>query len=368
MNYHGELWWSKWQAAELIGSAYVAYLISRRYGILAGLCFYWPVMNAILIYDGQIPMNNQNANRILSIENIIMRATLCWILTIVPIAWLKLKDQISLTNALGFLCIADSLYVIYQAMIGIPYDSRLGIVGTNASLNGCLIAITVPFYMNFFIGSLADYVLGWALFLVPIVAVLLEGASIPVGALVVVFISLGAPSKNWFGLFPGALLLGVGAMFTPYFLSDSGRFNIWKASIHWWWTNANHWVGTGNGTFFTIGPMVQFINHIDPHVLFIWTHNDWLQTLIEQGYIGAILFLGLFGQCLYRAYRNKMHSEFAAAMGYGAISVFNFPAHSILTALVGAIVAARCLDTSQENNNETTSRNGPDIQSASEGR
>lgn len=347
LNYNGGIWWARWAAWEFIAVACISFKIYQRYGFLASLCFLWPISGAILIYDGQIPITPQTANRVLSIENIVMRATLCWVFTTGAIALMKGSLQKQILDSLGILCLADSLLVIWQAIHGVPIDSRNGLVGTNASLNGCLIAVTYAF--NGLWEIKYETKKGKELIfriptLIPIIAIFLEGASIPVGTLAVVLICFYRRSLKLRAIFPALVVLGIGFLFTPSFLFDSGRLTIWKASVTWWWENSSHLIGTGNGTFFSIGPMVQLINHIDPSVLFIWAHNDWLQTLIEQGFIGLFLFMSLFSLSLWRSWQNKRDQEFAAVMAYGAVSVFNFPAHSVLFAIVGTLLACMALD------------------------
>lgn len=345
-----DMWLSKWFAWEFISCAFMGYFIFQRYGVVAGLCTAWTLWTALIVFGNQIRLTPQNAGQLLSVENITAKATIDWLLLIVPISMMASRHQRMFRDALGWLCLANSIAMLYQFYLGIHHDDRGGFLG-NTSMGGSFIAVTYPFLAI----QLRERSKFWLLMMaIPIGAIYVAQESVPVGAMAVVWFSqMVVRSKDDLkhGIKLGVLCASVIALlaywFTPDVLGDSGRFGVWRLSIQWWWEHCNHWIGTGNGTFFMIGPIVQRTYHFGETVLFIWAHNDWLQTLLEQGLIGGILYIILYAQCVIRSWRLNAW-EFSALMGYGAVSVFNFPAHNVLFALVGVILAARCLDNKRE--------------------
>lgn len=106
-------------------------------------------------------------------------------------------------------------------------------------------------------------------------------------------------------LLPAAAVSVVGSCGLGWLLAKDnlvnghGRFDQWKIFFEWWKTMANHWVGTGGGTFEWIGPLVQlqYLSNTKPAKgmtptldAFIWMHNDWFQVLFENGIVGFSLF------------------------------------------------------------------------------
>lgn len=336
VNYHGDIWLSRWTAWQVLGSLLISYPIYRRYGLVASIAFFWPIWTAILVFDSQIPFTEGYGRQILTVENLTLRATVCWIISVLGVTSLSRKNQKELEKVFGYLCILNSCVVIFQALMGFEPDMRRGIIGTNASLNGCLIAVTIVFME----GHRNRWV-NLALFLLPVEAIFSSGTSVPVGVLALMVLSyIRVDPKSSLAL--GASVLITGYFHTPRFLQDSGRFWTWQHSFLWWVKNTNVWIGTGNGTFFIIGPLVHNLYGSTSDMLFIWAHNDWLQTLIEQGIVGLSIFITLFLLVLYKSWNRKY--LFAGSLGYGAISFFNFPAHSPLLAIVGILLAARSLD------------------------
>lgn len=138
-----------------------------------------------------------------------------------------------------------------------------------------------------------------------------------------------ALTNRWKWTVPlGIILVGGGLYINGATLYTShDRTDQWKLLMSWWWDNANHWLGTGSGTFQWLGPAIQN----KERDLFVWMHNDYLQVLFEQGLIGLFLMGCMFVVCIKKAWNRPW---LLSAMGGSAFAmVTQFPLRFPLSAL-----------------------------------
>lgn len=128
-------------------------------------------------------------------------------------------------------------------------------------------------------------------------------------------------------------------------ISDSGRLRPWGLFMDWFfngppknwdtsevlfqenWNAIMQWrvehsplvFGTGTGTFQWLGPTIQNVHEN----IFIWMHNEYLQVLFEQGFVGLLLMLWLIGVCLWRVRRRPI--LLATSFGLLASMLTQFP-------------------------------------------
>ncbi len=285
---------------------------------------------------------------ILAIDKLTLMASFALLVVGGSVFLLSPKRQSKILEALSILCFVDSF-------------SRGAFLG-NSSMNASFIAVSFA-YLAFkpeqieypfkplntlkkkdFIQIIID---GLTV-LVPVLAVFASGQSIPVGALALVVGAWVLCEKGKSAL-PLALcfmatILIIGFVFTDNFLANSGRFEIWKINLKEWWENLDIWIGAGNGEFYNIGPETQKRAGAEHNLWWIWAHNDWLQTLIEQGIIGLGLHIGLFSSALWKTFTSKRSADFAAVVGYGGVCFFNFNVHMAIPALLGLVIVARVFD------------------------
>ncbi len=74
-----------------------------------------------------------------------------------------------------------------------------------------------------------------------------------------------------------------------HFTLSRGRWEAWKLFMDWWLEHGNRWTGTGLGTFYVLGPVIQ----PGDAGQYLYLHNEYLQILFELGIIGLFLFLFL---------------------------------------------------------------------------
>lgn len=202
----------------------------------------------------------------------------------------------------------------------------------NPSMNGCLIAITLPFLIRVFYAVPPILPIGLAA-----AAILKTDASIPVGAL---FVSVGAMALSTRGIKSALrsmlviLPIGVIAYYLQptQFFSSTGRFWFWGEIWKWFTDSGKLWLGHGTGALDII---LRSKLATDPEYrTVIWAHNDYLQILFDNGILGLSLFLLAALFTLRQAFKNT--AVFAALCAYLATALFNFPMHVPLHAFVGA--------------------------------
>lgn len=93
--------------------------------------------------------------------------------------------------------------------------------------------------------------------------------------------------------FTGKVLLG------DKLLNNDGRFHVWALTWDFFKSTTNPWTGLGAASFRVFMPEFQLKNGIPD--MFLWAHNDLLQTLFEYGIIGVSLMMGLYFLMLYRS-------------------------------------------------------------------
>jgi O-antigen ligase len=302
--------------------------------------------------------------------NLLDRVTLSKTVAVTTFSFITLTTAIALmpkqtlkaiAESFGWFCLLNSIRVISQALLGaVPFD-RGGFLG-NSSMNATMIAFTAPIAWNvIFNRELVQS--NWRALLMlaggiaPIVAVLLSGSSMAYGTLFVVIAALTAPHL-WGRLpwwrFTGAGLaslvlffaLGAELMGPRDLLHDSGRLQLWKAAMGYWWENTPLWIGAGPGVSEVLLPYVQTETGKLAGEYFMWFHNDWLQLLFEQGIPGALSYLLVFFYAV--LFACKKPELLASLLGLGAAALGNFPVHSPLAAFAGIVIVVLCLREGEE--------------------
>jgi len=137
--------------------------------------------------------------------------------------------------------------------------------------------------------------------------------------------------------FSGALNLAEqhAALLTNQISTDNPRYLVTLTDLHI--IPKAGWFGFGPGTFSCIFP--YFTTHLGNKVAGFWkySHEDYLQTLIEYGYLGAAAWSFLFFGGLVRTIRGSLHTHLRsfdsidqraltlALAGIALHSLFDFP-------------------------------------------
>lgn len=214
---------------------------------------------------------------------------------------------------------AGSLYV--GLGLGIPIAMLLGGFHPNVDLGGEAAAVAT-------VGLAA---VGYPLAILPLVAILLGHSK---GALLGVLAAGLVGFRSWWmrGLLVGVAGLAIGLKASHQGLASSAeRWRIWQDA----WAGTS-WFGNGLGATYTAFPF--YATHQDPLVKYTAenVHNDFLQILFEQGYIGGLLAIAAFGSLVYGQSRSVSGLVLITVC---AMAMVGFPFHVPITLFVAAFAA-----------------------------
>ena len=274
-----------------------------------------------------------------------------------------------LGDLFALLCMVNSALIVWQTMCGKEINYRGGVFG-NPSISGCFIAMAYP-YLCFQKRQRLPYP-NWAAYtrrllylVIPVIAVFCTKASQPVGVMVIVVLAalwhykvrmwrlVGRPIGNGVWITALVLLFGFGLLWlsaspTDAPFNSTGRFEIWREAMGWWWANGKFWVGQGTGISQILLPSIQKealdLNHL-PSTMdwWLWFHSDWVQLLFENGAVGLLMGFLMYVYALKFSFRKSMWL-FSAVAGCGATALFNFPVHFPFHALLMMATAAMVFD------------------------
>ena len=122
------------------------------------------------------------------------------------------------------------------------------------------------------------------------VSVAMLAFGLAVAAAIVLSIGLDAPLRHW-----------QASLHSPGFQDDAGRFLAAGAGLHA--VPDAGWFGFGPGTFRVIFP--YYTGYLGDRIAGIWKylHEDYIQTVIEWGWLGAALWAALYFGGMGRALR-----------------------------------------------------------------
>jgi hypothetical protein len=136
------------------------------------------------------------------------------------------------------------------------------------------------------------------------------------------------------------IVMGIGFMTqADQLFSPGGRYVAWKSFMGWWWEHANHWIGTGVGTFEWYGP---WIGSNFPNEIFLWMHNEFLQLLFEGGYIGYVLGMIMLAVALVRSWKRP--GLFATLISFSVCCLTQFPFRFLFSAFTALVFLLYALD------------------------
>ena len=111
------------------------------------------------------------------------------------------------------------------------------------------------------------------------------------------------------------------------FLNSNGRTGIWNLSMNYFFKEVDMISGAGTGSYYLYGPALF-------NSPFVWLHNDWLQVLFENGFLGLVSALSLFLTMLWKA--RKRPGLMSAILTYGVCAFTQMLLRFPITAILGA--------------------------------
>lgn len=248
---------------------------------------------------------------------------------------LSVKNFKIMIKIMGYACIFSSTSVIARHLYGLtPWG-----IGLNSSTEGTYLAIMMPFV--FFSNNIKIINKYYIIKIIPVIAIFITTSSVGIFGMIFSFIVYFAiKNKKILPLIlPTLICVGASYFFIgKNFFSSSTRVGQWILSFNWWKQHANPYLGTGVGTYFGFGPLIQSINKYElKGGYFVNAHNDWLQIGFELGLIGLILSVVLFIDLLKKSKNSPW--LFASIATYAFVSGMNMPLRYPITALAGLMMA-----------------------------
>lgn len=257
----------------------------------------------------------------------------------------------ALIPLLTLLAIGDAFMMTLKALLhyGEPWGfMQAWWVMTNGSVDACFLAVMLPVVWNtenrFSIAHKWSQI---CCLILMTVAIVLSKSNTGIFAALLIQLAYLVSKFKWkalpFTLLTCGIVLLVRMWMGIKFMGDTGRFNVWKISFDFWWTQTTHWLGTGPGTFWVYGPPLQLMHNgeiTQGAQIFPWMHNDWLQVLFEQGILGFASILFLFVTMSLKSFKRPV--LFSMIMGFGFVATTQYPLRLFFFQCLGVGLIYEC--------------------------
>lgn len=361
-NYWSESWHTKYCLLMALGCLGFSYAIARQLSWK-----FFPILATALlsgIWVGCFLFNQYIIDRDIGYREALAHDALYGVLCVVLGALFIARFPLRLVGALKKILLTFfSLSVVYTYWEWACWPDQVmqrGAFSGNPSMNGCLIACLLPFALDLCQTKFQR----WGLVTITLGAVTAVFASIPLGCLAValfVYSSGGLSQKSrkalWGALATGGLLCiaGYGLQGKVFFDSD-GRFEYWRNFFQDWLHGIpgpigyripiSLWWGTGLGTSLHVGSELQLLHSTPAQALqgqdlFMWYHNEYLQTLFELGFVGLVALLLAWHELYRRAGSHRTY--LASFLAWSGAALFNYPFRLPLHAMSLVVLATLIL-------------------------
>lgn len=293
-----------------------------------------------------------------------------WLLSIVAsVTFLARGDRAKLFDALGLLCLLQSAIMVGKKICGLQPFFLLN----NSSADACLIAALYPIlafrhWLPENMPRRARRGLSWLFILLPVAAVAVSGSStgfVAIGLAILLHAALYRKqvTRVWLGISVLAVAAaGLGLyLFSPDSLfANSGRYKIWQDHYSFFSRTmdpealeryrknvdprstlyldviGSEWTGLGSGSFRPLSDGIQTANDKERYIIFPFAHNEPLQVILDQGYVGLVLALLAVAVAFLRALDRPY--LFNALCIYAATMPVQFPLRYYASAFAGAVL------------------------------
>lgn len=334
-------------------------VVARRTHPAAGVFIAFLLLSATILSGFKpsvagLPMEIQKTLRYLGADSFV---SIISVVTVAIVFWDKFKDKV-LT---GFFLagVANSTLMIVQVLTDSPWRTLYGFFG-NTSMSGCFSAIClglplakrIPLVLRWLFGGL----LIWNVYLS-------QSSMAYLTALVILMMTVFCRS-GWIWKL-STLAIGLcGYLFGSIFDYQFHRFMhldriaAWEMFMGFWRTNVNMVWGSGTGSFFQWGVIVQRIENFQPKFLWLWMHSDWLQLIFENGIVGMILAIWAIFVGFRAAINNGSLWLLPVMTGYIMLMAGNYPTQLPLFLILGAVLYLRCFYDDQSGDDTKGVRQG----------
>jgi hypothetical protein len=370
LNGHFDFWHNRWCFFMGFAALVVAWSFRKKVNALPLITFVYVIWTAIYNFswiENQYVGNNIDIQFALKFHAAdgVMRFAL---VALAAVMLLDYKKTVLYT--LAVLNILDSSFVVAQWIYGNDYLWRGGFWG-NGTANGSIIGFTYPLILMLPIKNI--YLKVFCL-VVPIVAIFCSMTSIPVGVIMLstatyfFFTIKGAKAKSILTISCILFFMGIGYILgekgklpngttnPKEFFSSSDRFSFWKITLDAFQHSKYKAIGNGGGTFILFGPLIQLKNKYKAGVdsngkvhgeFHLYAHNDFIEVLFENGYIGLVLGVLSSLLALIMGVIRKQYILVACFTSYLGCAFFNFPMQYPVSAFIGCFFLLTLLERSK---------------------
>lgn len=293
---------------------------------------------------------------------------------VLGVALLADRERSRLLNCVAALCLISSGVILVRKILGLPTYFTMN----NSAADACLIASLYPVVLGRLLSGYhatraARGLIG-CFTLLPIAAVAVSGSSTGFVAMAVSVMLYGAlhlkrvpgtGRKVGYMLAAGLSLVLAGTglyFFSPDIpFNDSGRIKVWRDSyaflsrtmeegalqtyqehvdpraLFYLEKNSGAVFGAGSGSFPHLANGVQLSNGQFKGSIFPFMHNDWLEIVFNEGWVGFTLALLAYLHALFRSFNRRY--LFTALFVYGLTMLVQFPLRYPGVAFLGALLA-----------------------------
>ncbi len=346
MSYWGDYYYAETTMGHLLLTAFISYFVGKNFHWSVGLFYFYAMANGIIL--------SADAKKTVYSNNYLERHTLlgmmAFSLHVIPFAFASKKVIKVLANYIPAVFFVSTSMVVFRMFFS--KELPAGVIN-NTSIDPSMLAVCFGLawpiiHRNGLEIKHGELLKKISLILCAIGIVFCKG-SVGIGALVVSILCYAYVSilNDEEAIIDCILYLLFGAFIfmCAYYLlgsnlfNDSTRFKYYPMFIKYWWENANHFLGLGFSSFWTIGPLIQLEN--DPQMqsnFFTWFHSEWLQIIFELGFIGLALSLNVVYHFFKSCILKKDFELAIAGITYCSVMVFNIPLRFFLFSFLGILI------------------------------
>lgn len=338
-------------------------LIAPTFGWLPAVCFCYTMAGALwvglarmadpmMLVHLQLTHNVPDDTLRMAARYYVLDTAVRTLLIVLPVLIICSRDKFRVwikDCELGvlFFTLSSVAYAIYQKLFDHDLCSKekieCGGILMNPSMGACMVAVTTPLFFRY------GRKFGYAGYLLAVLSAYLAGSSVAWGLVAAQPLIALIWFKQWRYIPIPLGVIGVAyKILGSELMNDSNRIRTWKFFMQYW-ARENHWLGTGAGTFAVFSSDIQIHNSNFDTAWWVWMHNDWLQIMFEQGYIGIALYLSLFCLAIRNLIKRKETQVAMSLFLYGLCATVNYPLHLAFSAAIGAWLMAFALVKSKDN-------------------
>jgi len=354
----------KWSIILALSIISYAIYLCKKYHWSAGILFGYVGLNTLSVFSYPQNIYSQLPNNVFhTLTGYTAKSFIALLLMVILVDMIK-KDVVP--KLLLFILSLDAILTIYQFFTVDKYHLVTGFLD-NISLNGGLLAVFVPVILS---------IKNIPMLLLFITAILCCKASVASGTLALALASYYFMKHKSY-LIPVLLfcaVLGTATLVDKSTFSGSGRFMLYKIQLKSFLDDkvcypekqkqvcledGNNFTGRSTGTFHFWAFITQVKYYLTEGKgktgeIMRFLHSDWLQIMMEFGYIGLALSILLAGYLIFMSWGEPM--MFSMLISYMGFMVFHYPIHYPLQAFVGLWIIAHIILSYKENNSIITLR------------